>query len=185
MHASLWRADQQEGAADRGAICAANGRQDGLASHSLVCSWAGAVRASTTCLAGLNESCRTVAEVLTNLLKIDTDERLKQQRRRYDLEGAQGRLLMQISQQCGLDCRHAAEGVSEAPTLTPLTLLGDFVTGVGKAPEKEALTTYFARLREQVGWPSSPTSSILLSPVPVPSTAKEYLQRDSCPAAHF
>lgn len=40
--------------------------------------------------------------------------------------------------------------MSEAPLLTPLTLLGDFVTKVGKAPDKEALTTYFARLREQV-----------------------------------
>ena len=85
MHASLWRADQQEGAADRRAICAANGRQDRLASHSLVCSWAGAVRASTTCLAGLNRSCRTVAEVLTNLLKIDRDERLEQQNKEEDM----------------------------------------------------------------------------------------------------
>ena len=59
--------------------------------------------------------------------------------------------------------------------LTPLTLLGDFVTGVGKAPEKEALTTYFARLREQVARLFSPSSGILPSPMPVPSTAKEYL----------
>ncbi len=40
--------------------------------------------------------------------------------------------------------------MSEAPLLRPLTLLGDFVTKVGRAPDKEALTTYFARLREQV-----------------------------------
>lgn len=40
--------------------------------------------------------------------------------------------------------------MGEAPVLTPLTLLGDFITAVGKPPEKEALTTYFARLREQV-----------------------------------
>ncbi|KAK9917248.1 hypothetical protein WJX75_002338 [Coccomyxa subellipsoidea] len=45
--------------------------------------------------------------------------------------------------------RYAADGVGEAPVLTPLTLLGDFITAVGKPPEKEALTTYFARLREQ------------------------------------
>lgn len=34
--------------------------------------------------------------------------------------------------------------------LLPLTPLGDFVTKVGKPPDKEALTTYFARLREHV-----------------------------------
>ncbi|BDA51428.1 probable BsuMI modification methylase subunit YdiP at N-terminal half [Coccomyxa sp. Obi] len=45
--------------------------------------------------------------------------------------------------------RYAAEDMSEAPVLRPLTLLGDFVTKVGRAPDKEALTTYFARLREQ------------------------------------
>ncbi|CAL8466241.1 g5777 [Coccomyxa elongata] len=44
---------------------------------------------------------------------------------------------------------YAAEDMSEAPLLRPLTLLGDFVTKVGRAPDKEALITYFARLREQ------------------------------------
>ena len=57
--------------------------------------------------------------------------------------------------------------------LTPLTLLGDFVTQVGKAPEKETLTTYFARLREQVALPSlSAAQRTALSLLHVPSTAK-------------
>jgi hypothetical protein len=42
------------------------------------------------------------------------------------------------------------EDMSEAPVLTPLTPLGDFITTLGKAPDKDALTTYLARLRENV-----------------------------------
>ncbi|BDA42016.1 probable BsuMI modification methylase subunit YdiP at N-terminal half [Coccomyxa sp. Obi] len=45
--------------------------------------------------------------------------------------------------------RYAAEEISEAPLLRPMTLLGDFITKVGRAPDKEALATYFARMREQ------------------------------------
>ncbi len=49
------------------------------------------------------------------------------------------------------------EDMSEAPVLTPLTPLGDFIQKLGKAPDKEVLTTYLARLREHVSplenWP--------------------------------
>ena len=40
--------------------------------------------------------------------------------------------------------------MSEAPIITPLTLLGEFVTEVGPQPPQDKLTTYVARLREQV-----------------------------------
>ena len=42
--------------------------------------------------------------------------------------------------------------MSEAPVITPLNLLGEFVTEVGPKPPQDKLTTYFARLREQVSW---------------------------------
>ena len=52
-----------------------------------------------------------------------------------------------------LACRFAVEDMSEAPIITPLTLLGDFVTDVGPEPPQNKLTTYFARLREQARSP--------------------------------
>ena len=46
--------------------------------------------------------------------------------------------------------RFAVERMSEAPVVTPLTPLGDFVTELGRMPERERVTTYLARLREHV-----------------------------------
>lgn len=48
--------------------------------------------------------------------------------------------------------------MSEAPVITALTLLGDFVTEVGPKPPQDKLTTYVARLREQVR--SSPVFAV-------------------------
>lgn len=55
--------------------------------------------------------------------------------------------------------------------LRPMTLLGDFITEVGRAPDKGALTTYFARMREQVRSPLSMHAALLAH---LPSTTSAY-----------
>ncbi len=46
--------------------------------------------------------------------------------------------------------------MSEAPLITPLTPLGEFITKLGRPAGKTALHTYLMRLREQ-GWDVSQT----------------------------
>ncbi len=46
--------------------------------------------------------------------------------------------------------------MSEAPVITPLTPLGEFITKLGRPAGKTALHTYLMRLREQ-GWDVSQT----------------------------
>ena len=46
--------------------------------------------------------------------------------------------------------------MSEAPLITPLVPLGDFITKLGRPAGKAALHTYLMRLREQ-GWDVSQT----------------------------
>ena len=61
-----------------------------------------------------------------------------------------------LSRVCGVWARvprFAVEQMSEAPVVTPLTLLGDFVTELGRMPERERVTTFLARLRERVQGP--------------------------------
>ncbi|KAL0032292.1 hypothetical protein WJX79_002892 [Trebouxia sp. C0005] len=52
--------------------------------------------------------------------------------------------------------RHGVHNMSEAPLITPLTPLGEFITKLGRPAGKTALHTYLMRLREQ-GWDVSQT----------------------------
>ncbi|DBA96588.1 TPA: hypothetical protein ACH3X1_015451 [Trebouxia sp. C0004] len=52
--------------------------------------------------------------------------------------------------------RHGLHSMSEAPLITPLIPLGEFVTKLGRPAGKTALHTYLMRLREQ-GWDVSQT----------------------------
>ncbi|KAL0049698.1 hypothetical protein WJX82_007869 [Trebouxia sp. C0006] len=52
--------------------------------------------------------------------------------------------------------RHGVHSMSEAPLITPLTPLGEFITNLGRPAGKSALHTYLMRLREQ-GWDVSQT----------------------------
>ena len=55
-----------------------------------------------------------------------------------------------------MHCRHGVHSMSEAPLITPLTPLGEFITKLGRPAGKTALHTYLMRLREQ-GWDVSQT----------------------------
>ncbi len=50
--------------------------------------------------------------------------------------------------------RHAVDVMSDAPVITPLQPLGEFVRRVGRHPGQPALATYLARLRERVRRPT-------------------------------
>jgi hypothetical protein len=65
-----------------------------------------------------------------------------------DLQALNAQGLQTLNAQ-GLSVRHAVGRLSEAPVLTPLTLLGDFVRRVGRPPTSTQLATYLQRLREQ------------------------------------